>query len=152
MLTAAALLSFALGLGSSLVAASPISSGFNSTGLLRQCGTNPSLEEVIQAEAHFAKNKVVTNSGPGTAVASIPVYCMPSLPRCTVVRLTLARCTGHVIYKTTSISGGYIPDSQITASIDVLNADYAPCSISFFLAGTDRTLNPTWFDQVIPGK
>jgi len=57
-----------------------------------------------------------------------------------------------VIYKTTSLSGGYIPDSQITSSISVMNADYAPCGISFFLAGTDRTLNANWFDQAGPGK
>ena len=57
-----------------------------------------------------------------------------------------------MIYKTTSLSGGYIPDSQISASIDVMNADYASCGISFFLAGTDRTLNANWFDKVGPSK
>ena len=52
--------------------------------------------------------------------------------------------SGHVIYKTTSISGGYIPDSQIASSISVMNSDYASCGINFSLADTDRTLNPTW--------
>jgi len=69
-----------------------------------------------------------------------------------VVKLTPVRFTGHVIYKTTSLSGGYIPDSQISASISVMNADYASCGISFFLAGTDRTLNTNWFNQAGPGK
>ena len=69
-----------------------------------------------------------------------------------MVTLTLESSAGHVIYKTTSISGGYIPDSQISSSVDVMNADYASCGISFFLAGTDRTLNSAWFDQVVPGR
>ena len=72
-----AVLTFALSLGSSLVTASPISSVSNSTGLVRACGSTPSSEWVAQAEAHFAKNKVVTTSGPGIEVASIPVYCAP---------------------------------------------------------------------------
>ena len=68
------------------------------------------------------------------------------------MKLRLVRSTGHVIYKTNSLAGGYIPDSQITASISVMNADYASCGISFTLAGTDRTLNANWFDQVGPDR
>ena len=57
-----------------------------------------------------------------------------------------------MIYKTESISGGYIPDSQIESSIEVLNTDYAPCGASFHLVGIDRTLNDTWFDEASPGR
>jgi len=71
----AAALSLFLSLGSSLVAASPISSGVNATALIRACGTVPSKEFVDQAEAHFAKHKVEAKSDAGIAVASIPVYC-----------------------------------------------------------------------------
>ena len=60
--------------------------------------------------------------------------------------------TGHVIHKTTDLAGGFIPDSQIAASIDVMNADYASCGISFNLAGTDRTPNGEWFDSVGPDR
>ena len=73
-------------------------------------------------------------------------------PRPATATLTSESSVGHVIYKTTSLSDGYIPDSQISSSIDVMNADYASCGISFFLAGTDRTLNSTWFDQVDPNR
>ena len=66
------------------------------------------------------------------------------------MELTLGCFTGHVIYKTTSISDGYVPDSQIESSIKVLNADYASCGVSFSLAGTDRTLNATWFNEAGP--
>jgi len=149
-----ATLSLLLSLGSALVAASPISSGVNATALIRACGSVPSKEFVDQAEAHFAQHKVETKSEVGIAVASIPVYCAldPASFLFVVVNLTSVRFAGHVIYKTTSLSGGYIPDSQISASISVLNADYASCGISFFLAGTDRTLNTNWFDKVGPGK
>ena len=66
--------------------------------------------------------------------------------------LTLVRPTGHVIYKTNNLADGFIPDSQISASIDVVNADYASCGISFHLAGTDRTLNGDWFDALAPNR
>lgn len=69
-----------------------------------------------------------------------------------MTKLRLVCFTGHVIYASTSLSGGYIPDSQISSSISVLNADYASCGISFYLAGTDRTLNANWFNQAGPGK
>ena len=55
-----------------------------------------------------------------------------------------------MIYKTESISDGYIPDSQIESSIDVLNTDYASCGVSFDIAGIDRTLNDTWFNEASP--
>ena len=81
-----AALSLFLSLGSSLVAASPISSGANVTALVRACGSVPSEEFVDQAEAHFTKHKVATKSKVGIAIASIPVYCEPcfasSLFRC----------------------------------------------------------------------
>ena len=66
-------LSLFLGLGSSLVAATPLFSRANSTGPVRVCGTNPTQQFMDQAEAHFAKNKVVSVAG--AAVASIPIYC-----------------------------------------------------------------------------
>ena len=53
----------------------------------------------------------------------------------------------HVIRSSTSLSGGNIPQSQIDASIDVLNADYAGTGLSFTLAGTDFTTNSTWFQR-----
>ena len=70
-----AALSLFLTLGSSLVAASPTSSGANATALIRACGTTPSDDFVSQAEAHFAEHKVAAKSDAGLAVASIPVYC-----------------------------------------------------------------------------
>ncbi len=51
----------------------------------------------------------------------------------------------HVINKGTGIANGDIPDSQITAQINVLNAAYAGTGWSFNLVSTDRTTNATWY-------
>jgi hypothetical protein len=57
----------------------------------------------------------------------------------------------HVIRRGTGIANGDIPDSQITSSINVLNAAYASTGWSFTLANTDRTTNATWY-TVTPGS
>ncbi|RKH37812.1 zinc metalloprotease [Corallococcus sicarius] len=52
----------------------------------------------------------------------------------------------HVINKGTGIANGDIPDSQITAQMNVLNAAFANTPFKFTLAGTDRTTNSTWYN------
>ncbi|WP_323382835.1 zinc metalloprotease [Myxococcus dinghuensis] len=51
----------------------------------------------------------------------------------------------HVINKGTGIANGDIPDSQITAQMNVLNAAYANTPFKFVLQGTDRTTNSKWY-------
>ncbi|WP_223639868.1 zinc metalloprotease [Corallococcus sp. EGB] len=51
----------------------------------------------------------------------------------------------HVINKGAGLANGDIPDSQITAQMNVLNAAYANTPFKFTLAGTDRTTNSTWY-------
>jgi len=95
----------------------------------RECGTSE-LDEVTrtaidnEVAAYMAAHgdDIVSNVTGG----SIPVYW-------------------HVINNGTSLSQGNIPDSQITASINVLNAAYASSGWSFTLAATDRTTNSTWY-------
>ncbi len=48
----------------------------------------------------------------------------------------------HVIY---SGSSGNVPQSQLQAQIDVLNAAYASSGYSFFISSIDRTDNAAWF-------
>lgn len=50
----------------------------------------------------------------------------------------------HVVAASTSLSDGYIPDSQLTQQLAVMNSNYAPHGISFVLKGTDRTINTQW--------
>ncbi|QRV87840.1 extracellular metalloprotease [Ceratobasidium sp. AG-Ba] len=95
----------------------------------RACGTVHNAEKIAASEAHFAANKVSPKVN--AAAATIPVYF-------------------HVIYSSTSLSGGYVPDSQIANQITVLNQDYAGTGYTFSLAGTTRTLNSNWFNQVGP--
>lgn len=51
----------------------------------------------------------------------------------------------HVINNGTSLSQGNIPDSQITAQINVLNAAFAVTGWSFNLVQTTRTTNASWY-------
>ncbi|KAF9008779.1 metalloprotease [Cyathus striatus] len=94
------------------------------------CGTVISDEELVAAEKHFQKNKV-TPSEFSIASATIPVQF-------------------HVISKDTTLSGGYVPDSQIASQISVLNDDYAATGLTFVLANTTRTINSSWFTSVGP--
>ena len=57
----------------------------------------------------------------------------------------------HVINNGTSLAAGNIPDSQIAAQINVLNAAYAGTGWSFILVDTDRTTNATWYTMT-PGS
>ena len=53
----------------------------------------------------------------------------------------------HVINKGAGIENGDVPQSQIAAQINVLNAAYASTGSPFFftLAGVDRTTNAAWY-------
>ncbi|KAK4054675.1 hypothetical protein OIO90_003487 [Microbotryomycetes sp. JL221] len=56
----------------------------------------------------------------------------------------------HVIRKDTSVSGGNVPDSAITSSINELNTRYSSSGFNFVLQSTDRTTNQNWFDYAGP--
>lgn len=51
----------------------------------------------------------------------------------------------HVINNGTGIANGDVPDSQITAQINVLNAAFASWGWSFNHVSTDRTTNSSWY-------
>jgi hypothetical protein len=50
----------------------------------------------------------------------------------------------HVVAKSTAASGGYIPASQLTQQLAVMNSNYAPHGIQFKLVATDYTVNTNW--------
>ncbi|MBF5043082.1 zinc metalloprotease [Aggregicoccus sp. 17bor-14] len=99
-----------------------------SAELHRGCATpTPTAEEQAAIQSRFqldAANKVHAMRTAGSV--TIPVYF-------------------HVINNGTSISAGNIPDSQITAQINVLNAAYASTPYKFSLVSTDRTTNSKWY-------
>lgn len=51
----------------------------------------------------------------------------------------------HVINNGTTLADGNIPDSQINAQMQVLNAAYVQTGWSFNLVATDRTTNASWY-------
>jgi len=51
----------------------------------------------------------------------------------------------HVINQGTGMANGDIPQSMITAQMNVLNAAYAVTGWQFTLVSTDRTTNATWY-------
>lgn len=103
------------------------SSRGNGQRITRYCPVNPSADEMKSMEADFAFRKSVLGAVvPNATGGSIPVYW-------------------HVINNGSSQSQGNIPDSQITASINVLNAAFAATGWSFNLVSTDRTTNASWY-------
>ncbi|TFK43249.1 Metalloprotease [Crucibulum laeve] len=121
---------FSLLIGASAVLASP----FNTTAR-RVCGTAITDEELITAEKHFQANKIEPNqfSTEATAAASINVHF-------------------HVISKDSTLAGGNVPDSQLTAQISVMNTAYAGAGITWVLSSTSRTVNSDWFNNAGPSS
>ncbi|KAF8608974.1 zincin [Ceratobasidium sp. AG-I] len=92
-------------------------------------------EFVAAAEAQFAANKVSPKADVGTFAATIPVYW-------------------HIIHASTVLTDGFIPDSQVAASISAMNTHFknSGSTLSFNHAGTTKTLNADWFNAAGPGS
>ncbi|KAH8999394.1 metalloprotease [Lactarius akahatsu] len=118
-------------IGASVAIASPvaITGAANSTVTPRRCGTTISPEKLIAAEKHFQANKPTQALVESAAAATIPVYM-------------------HVISEDTTAAGGNLADSAIAAQISALNSGYSGSGLSFSLAGTTRTVNADWFNNV----
>jgi hypothetical protein len=114
---------------------SPWLNGFEPRAIGRKCGSDLSPEAVREKEDSFASllaEKIASDRVTATEEQfTIPVNF-------------------NVIYASTNISDGYVPDSQIQAQIDVLNQDYTGTGLSFRLQNVVRTLNSTWFNDVSP--
>ncbi|PWN51378.1 zincin [Violaceomyces palustris] len=70
-------------------------------------------------------------------------------------RLASSQRTGAIpVYWHTITDGtnGKLTSSQIQASINVLNQDYASAGFSFTLAGTDTTTNSDWYNNMSQGS
>ncbi|TFK23790.1 metalloprotease [Coprinopsis marcescibilis] len=98
----------------------------------RKCGSNPSASEILLAEKDFQAQ-----------AAALPASRVQALA-------ATIRVHFHVIASSTALSGGYVPDSQIAAQINVLNQDFAGTGLSFTLVNTTRTINSSWFQSAAP--
>lgn len=93
------------------------------------CKSEPSAEFLSQAAA-FANLESTNDNSTNLWIASADARLAPTSPIQTYI---------HVVASSNSLSGGYIPQSQVTAQFNKLNSAYAPYGISFVLAGTDYT-------------
>ncbi|WP_338871517.1 zinc metalloprotease [Myxococcus stipitatus] len=94
------------------------------TAGLRGCATvEPSAEERAAIDAYVKTRKQEMRA---VGSVTVPTYY-------------------HVINKGTGIANGDVPDSQITAQMNVLNAAYANTPFRFVLQGVTRTNNSKWF-------
>ncbi|KAF8974670.1 metalloprotease [Flammula alnicola] len=119
-------------LGFILSVSAVLATPLNATVSRRVCGTTISDEKLAAAEAHFQAHKVVPNSLAVAATKTVNVYF-------------------HVISQDSTLAGGNVPDSQIANQITVMNTAYASAGINWVLAGTTRTTNSGWFNNVGPG-
>ncbi|KAF8645138.1 hypothetical protein AX16_007966 [Volvariella volvacea WC 439] len=56
----------------------------------------------------------------------------------------------HIISANNTREGGFIPNSQINAQIDVLNDSFGSTGLGWNLAQVTRTTNATWFEEAGP--
>ncbi|CAE6365653.1 unnamed protein product [Rhizoctonia solani] len=99
-----------------------------------RCGSIPSEAEVRLAELSFLSKKKASKTSQVGVNAEvdfnvvIPVHW-------------------HTITSGKSIRGGYIPISQITESIKVLNNDFSSTGFSFKLESSEYIANEIWYDR-----
>ncbi|PUU77819.1 extracellular metalloprotease [Tuber borchii] len=102
----------------------------------RKCGTPEPSQEHLEASQTFAQGAAdVENNRQATEAAPITISVW-----------------FHVLRAGTLVSQGNIPDSQITAQLDVMNNDYTSTRFKFTLAGITRTTNPSWFYEYDTGS
>ncbi|KAG5728152.1 Ulilysin [Termitomyces sp. T112] len=97
--------------------------------LSRSCGVHISAEKIAAAERKFQSNRLPPSDP--NATATIDVHF-------------------HVVYANQTLEGGFVPDSQIQAQLDVLNMDYAESGVKWNLVNTTRIQSQEWFDSVAP--
>jgi len=128
------------------------------------CGTSISDKKLAVAEAHFKANKIVPSTLAAAAttinvrIQRLTEHLIDRLSRsifmlsCRIVplRVEISRTFGHRGQCNTSIINFICRDSQIANQINVMNTAYSKASITWVLAGTSRTTNSDWFNNVGP--
>jgi len=121
-----------LGIGISLVSAAP-QGGNTHTHRAghggRSCGTHISSHRKAAVERKFAVQRKTRSKTAKTAAPVINVYF-------------------HVVAANRTLAGGWVPKSQITKQIAVLNRDYKSTGVQFRLANTTRVISKKWFLNV----
>jgi hypothetical protein len=105
-------------------------------GKIRCSTRTPTDDEIARVDAELAKGGKPGGGG-GSSSSSGGTTPPPGPPPAPI------NVYFHVI--TTTAGDGAGAQQHIPAQIDVLNADYAPDSISFSLAGVDTRANDAWY-------
>lgn len=63
-------------------------------------------------------------------------------------RALTVRVYFHVVASSTTVADGYVTDKMLSDQFDVLQKDFGSRGISFSLAGTDRTVNANWANNL----
>jgi len=98
---------------------------------ISRCGSHLTDERHAEAEKHFQMHKKPAPANIRIATAPIDVHF-------------------HVIYADETSEGGYVPDEQLHAQIDILNDAYSGTTLSWKLATITRTQNEDWFNNAGP--
>jgi len=97
----------------------------------RGCGTHIEPARKAENERRFRSERLPAESENTTA--TVDVYF-------------------HVVFANQTLDGGYVPDEQIQAQVQVLNEDYNSTGISFNLVNISRIQNEDWFMRVAPNS
>jgi hypothetical protein len=104
-----------------------------------RCATRH-VDEIEGEEVEKTIRKVANERGGSGGQGSSDVY--------DVAASTIPASIGvyfHVINNGSGIANGDVPDSQISAQIDVLNGAYAASTFTFAMVSVDHTTNATWY-------
>lgn len=97
----------------------------------RGCGTHITSAAIASAERLFQTNRLPPPDENSTATATLDIHF-------------------HVVYANETLDGGFVPDEQIRAQVDVMNRDYNITGVSWNLVTISRILSPDWFAKVAP--
>jgi len=113
-----------------MVVALPRPAGADPTaGRSRSCGVHISAQHLREGEKRFRSHRIAPV--PENATATLDVYF-------------------HVVYANETLEGGYLPDEQIYAQVDVMNRDYSPTGVQWNLKTISRIKSPEWFLNIAP--
>ncbi|RDB18609.1 Extracellular metalloprotease 1 [Hypsizygus marmoreus] len=120
---------FTLLLSASVSLGAPYLQKRSAVTLRRGCGVHISDEKVASAERRFSSNRLPASNPNATAIIDVHF---------------------HIVAANETLEGGWVPDSQLKAQIDVLNKDYTGTGLSWNHVNTTRILSKEWFEGVAP--
>ncbi|KAI6779893.1 Extracellular metalloprotease-like protein [Emericellopsis cladophorae] len=106
-----------------LFAGAALGHTIHSRDTVRGCGAPEPSDELLQVSREFAKQEAdVENSFSAQAAISVPVY----------------------LHSVASSQSTVLSDATLQNQFNVLRNDFAPSGVNLRLAGTTKTVNPTW--------